>query len=266
MTDHRRTGPERRQAGTPLNRAIAKAGLLSRSQAEAAVRAGRVSVNNGVTTDPFFRVDQAQDRIEVDGRLLDEPGVWLYYAFHKPKNVVTTTAAEPSAPKARIVADFFADLETRVFPCGRLDRESEGLLLVTSDPGFLDFVTDPAHEVEKEYVVTLSQRVLDDQLPEIAAGVTLPDGTRYSPRAVTRDLSSTGRPKLDRLRVVLTEGKNREIRKLFHHAGFKVTKLVRIRVGPVTLDGIEPGLRRPVTAEELATLGYQPKKAKKTKS
>ena len=227
----------------PLVRALSKLGYASRAQAYELIRTGRVEVNGHVATDPAIRVAPGLTRIEISGIEL-APAPWLCIALNKPRKVVTTR----SDPEGRTtVYDLIADLKARVVPVGRLDLASTGLLLMTSDTKLADWLTDPASAVVRRYVVTVR-----GELSEASAQM-LKTGVRDRGETLTAAaLDVLKRSKREtHLIVELTEGKNREIRRMLKAAGHEVTRLKRIAFGPIELGNLAPGKWRSISADEM---------------
>jgi 23S rRNA pseudouridine2605 synthase len=219
-------------ARVALNRALSKLGILSRAQATAAIRAGRVRIDGAVVVDPARLVVPERARITVDG----EPRArarWRTILFHKPRGVVTTRR-DPEG--RRTVYDVLGDAGGDVHAVGRLDLASTGLLLLTTDNQFANWITDPAHAVPRIYVVTVRGEV------SAAALAALP-----ATRATLRRAS--GRE--SHLTVELREGKNRQVRRMFEAIGREVTRLKRVSLGGLELGALEPGEWREVTRAEL---------------
>jgi 23S rRNA pseudouridine2604 synthase len=224
-----------------INKFLSERGLCSRREADAWIAAGRVSVNGAVAT-LGTRV-QASDEIRLDGTPLGAPVRRVYLAFHKPVGIECTT--DPRV--AHNIVDFVAHRE-RVFPIGRLDKDSEGLILLTNDGDIVNRLLRAEHRHEKEYLVTVDRPLTDEFLAAIAAGVPIL-GTTTAPARVER----VGK---NLFRIVLTQGLNRQIRRMCEVFGYTVRRLVRVRFVNVVLDGIAPGRWRNLTAAELA--GLQP--------
>ena len=233
------SGPRR----VALVRALSKLGYSSRSQAYSLVRAGKVEVNGRVVTDPAAQVVPGLTRIEIAGTGL-RPPPWLCFALNKPRQVVTTRRD----PEGRAtVYDLISDLQARVVPVGRLDLASTGLLLMTSDTQLADWLTDPKTGITRRYVVTVRGELSDDSAGAIAAGLD-DRGERLEASSV-RILKRSKRE--THLIVELTEGKNREIRRLMKAVGHEVTRLKRVAFGKIELGDLPPGQRRPISREEL---------------
>lgn len=208
--------------------------------------AGRVTVNGTVAT-LGDRVDPETDRMAVDGVSVNlDPNV-RYYALHKPRGVVTTMRDPGGRPDIRT---YLPDEGPRVFPVGRLDRDTEGLLLLTNDGELGNRLLHPKYGIEKEYLAEVKGEATERHLVQIRHGVVLEDGPAHavSARLVAR---SGGRAAI---RLIMTEGRKREVRRLLGSVGLPVTRLVRLRVGPVKLGRLAPGALRRLSPEEVRAL------------
>ena len=228
-----------------LQRALARAGLGSRRSCEGLIRDGRVTVNGEIAT-LGDRVDPARDRVEVDGSLLNVDPDARYYALNKPVGVVTTLAD----PQGRRDLTEFLPEGPRVVPVGRLDRDSEGLLLLTNDGELANRLTHPRYGVEKEYLAEVDGAPTARRLARIRAGVVLEDGAARALEA--RAEGSSG--ERGAVRLVMGEGRKREVRRLLAAVGLPVRRLVRIRVGPVRLGRLKPGEIRALSSDEIRAL------------
>ena len=222
-------------------------GILSRRKTEEYIRAGRITVN-GRPADPGHPVTPA-DVIAIDGQRvrLQEKKELLYLMLHKPRGYVTTTSDELGR---RCVTQLVEGLDTRVYPVGRLDRDSEGLLLMTNDGDFAQRLAHPSHGLEKEYRVTVSGR-LEGCRERLAALSALEDGTPIAPARVAVLARRGGRWVLS---VVICQGLNRQVRRMCALAGLEVARLVRVREGPLELGSLPGGRWRRLTEEELAAV------------
>lgn len=230
-----------------LQKIIAAAGLASRRKAEAWILDGRVSVNGEVVHDLARRADPRHDDVRVDGEALSEPRR-LVVALHKPRGVVTSVS-DPHAD--RVVTDLLGDdVPERVYPAGRLDRESEGLVLMTNDGALMEAMTRPGGAVEKVYRVTVRGRPTAVDLEALRAGATL-GGRRLLPCTITA-VAESGRS--SQYRVVLHEGKKNQIRRIFKGIGYPVSRLVRTGIGSVRLGDLAAGQYRQLSVAELAEL------------
>jgi len=230
-----------------LDRVLSRFGLASRTAASEAIRAGRVKVNGQVVRDPDAWVRPDRDALHLDGRRL-KPARRTYLLFYKPKGVITSHG-DPSGRKT--VYDYLDKDSPWVSPVGRLDKDTSGLLLLTNDTAFADFVTRPESRVPKTYLVKTSAILSEELLAKLRAGLRLKRGDWAQPLSVRR-LEDRG--KYTWLEVVLTEGKNREVRRMVEAVGLKVLKLVRARIGPLSLEGLEVGKWRELTAAEVRAL------------
>ena len=241
-----RLSPSRSVAVERLQRALARAGFGSRRACEDLIVEGRVKVDGRIAT-LGDRVDASTARVEVDGSILNlDPNV-RYYALHKPAGIVTTMRD----PQGRAdIRGLVPSEGPRVFPVGRLDRDTEGLLLLTNDGELANRLMHPRHEVEKEYLAEVDGSPDERKLSRLRRGVDLEDG-----RAKAKSARSVARAG-DRgaVRLVITEGRKREVRRMLLEVGLPVRRLVRLRVGPVRLGRLPPGAWRELTVEEVRGL------------
>ena len=229
-----------------LQKILSAAGVCSRRQAEEFLRAGRVAVN-GVPAALGDRADSERDEITLDGRPVATRMENLYLMLHKPRGVVTTLSDEKGRPT---VAGLVSGCGGRVYPVGRLDMDSEGLLLLTSDGAFAQRLAHPSHRVEKEYHVTVSGQLTGCR-ERLEAVEALEDGTPVA-RAKVRVLARG--PGGWVLSVVIHQGLNRQVRRMCAVAGLRVQRLVRVREGALRLGKLPCGQWRRLTAEEVAAL------------
>jgi 23S rRNA pseudouridine2605 synthase len=227
----------------PLERALSKLGLASRTEARALVREGRVAVDGRPVTDPLFEVVPEHAHIEIDGQKAELPRP-LTILLHKPRGVVTTRSDPEGRPT---VYGCLEGLDAHVVPVGRLDVATSGLLLLTNDTRFADWVTDPRNEVPRVYLVTVRGELSGDQARRLERGVE-DEGERLAARSVAVRKRSK---RETHLVVELTEGKNREIRRMLAAVGHEVTKLKRVSFGGLELGDLQPGEWREVTTGEL---------------
>ena len=228
-----------------LARALSKLGYCSRAQAERLVQAGRVSVNGRVVRDATLRVDVRGARLAVDGELV-RAARRVYVMMNKPAGIVTTSDDERGR---RTVHDLLPEGLPRLNAVGRLDLESEGLLLFTNDTRWADRVVAPAAHVDKVYEVQLERRMSDADLAAAQSGVDTGAAGVMSFR-LARRLRCSG----DWIEVILDEGRNRQIRRVLEALGYEVKRLIRTRIGDVELGGLEPGAVRELTEPEVASL------------
>ena len=229
-----------------LQKILSARGVASRRAAETYLAQGRVQVN-GLTAKVGDKADPERDVITVDGRALGGAQARTYLMLHKPRGYVTTLSDERGR---RTAAGLVADCGARVWPVGRLDLDSEGLLLFTDDGNLTHRLLHPSHEVEKEYIVTVTGDV-DRSLPVLSGPLEL-DGVPLAP-ALVRLIGRTGEDRA-RLSVTIHQGKNRQVRRMCAAAGLDVLRLKRVREGALTLGDLPSGQWRRLTAEEIRHL------------
>ena len=235
-----------------LARALSKFGVCSRAEAERWIEAGRVSVDGEVVRWPARRLDPRRQQVQVDGRRVGDDTERVVLALHKPAGYVTTRVEPGGRPT---VYDLLGDVGRWVFPVGRLDRDSAGLLIVTNDHRLGQRLTDPEHRVPKTYHVRVEGVPEEAALGALRSGVELGDGTRTRP-ARLRALGS-GRDGTW-LEVVLTEGKNRQVRRMCAAVGHEVRELVRVRIGELELGDLAPGRWRSLGPDDVTLLEARP--------
>jgi 23S rRNA pseudouridine2605 synthase len=228
-----------------LHRALSKLGQGSRKQAWAWIQAGEVEVDGQIVRDPLTWVDLDHQTITRRGQA--NPTAACTVALHKPRDVVTTRSDERGKPT---VYDLLPPDLPYIFPAGRLDADSEGLLILTNDAALSVRLTDPAHHTAKTYRVTVVGRPTEEALQALRQGVDLSDGPTRP--ANVRLLRSRARTAI--LEVVLTEGRNRQIRRMLATIGHRVKRLVRTAIGGLELGDLPPGACRVLTADEIARL------------
>ncbi len=229
-----------------LDRVLSKAGLGSRTEARSWIGQGRVSVNGKKIQTPDHWVDSDRDRVTFDGRPLQSARK-LYVLLYKPKGYLTTYKDPEGRPT---VYDLLTDQNEWIFPVGRLDQDTTGLLLMTNDSKFGDYITSPESHVPKTYLVKASALLSDSQLDELRNGVVLSDGPTR-PAQVVRVRESS---RFTFFEITITEGRNRQVRRMVEALGAKVLKLVRTRIGEIEINGLEIGKHRPLTRDEVISL------------
>lgn len=229
-----------------LERVLSKAGVGSRSQVRSIIHARRVRVNGRVVENPDQWVEFGRDRVELDGRPL-VAAKKVYVLLYKPAGYVTTRSDPEGRPT---VYDLLGKEGPWVFPVGRLDFETSGLLILTNDTQLGERLTNPAHQAPKTYLVKTASRIEEESLERLRRGVTLDDGPTR-PAEVRRLRDSARRTWLE---ITITEGRNRQVRRMIQAVGSKVLKLVRIRIGGVGIGELAIGRHRPLTKAEISRL------------
>lgn len=261
-----------------LNKLLAERGLASRRGADKMIEEGMVVVNGKKVYELGVKVNPNKDRIVVDGKPLKSKGENLYIMFHKPKNVITSM----TDPLERVtVADYMENVPARVFPIGRLDWDSEGLLILTNDGDFAQKVMHPKTEVTKTYHVKLDGQPQPYQIKKLLTGVSIPGGRVKAKHVEKLKQNKTGKAKTsdknDWYKIIITEGKNHQVREMFKKIGFDVTKLQRVAIGKLRLGQLDRGefvylneaakdrvFMADLPAEASGRRDYRPKSAKKT--
>lgn len=236
-----------------LQKIIAAAGVASRRTAETLIAQGRVSVNGRTVTEPGTKADPQADDIRVDGRRVKQPSRLRYILLNKPRGYITTRSDPQQRPT---VLDLLEKGGVRdyVYPVGRLDYDSEGLLLLTSDGDLAARLTHPRHEVEREYDVQVRGVPDDHDVDRLRRGVVI-DGRRTAPAQVKvrKVLEKAAGPQA-LLSLTIHEGRNRQVRKMCDAIGHPVLRLRRVRIGPLTDTRLKPGEFRDLTPAEVAAL------------
>jgi 23S rRNA pseudouridine2605 synthase len=232
-----------------LNKYLADHGVASRRRCDELIQAGQISVDGAHVTELGLKVDPEHQVIEVDGVVLKPKDARKrYYVLNKPSGVVCTNEPRETRPRA---VDLITDpYKGRIYTVGRLDEESKGLILVTNDGEFANKIMHPRYGIEKTYTVRVQGRIDDESLTKIREGVHLSEGRTSGARVLvdrrTHDMSQ--------LTVIIHEGMNREIRRVFARVGYKVTDLRRVRIGPLTDHGLKPGRWRELLNREVEEL------------
>src|SRR5882724_8011353 len=233
-----------------LQKIIAAAGIASRRKSEALIAAGRVLVNGQVVTELGTKADPETDHIRVDGKLLQGPERFTYLMLNKPKGYVTTVVDDKKRPT---VMDLVQKVKGRVYPVGRLDWASEGLILMTNDGALANALMKASSNVPKTYVVKVAGQPDEGKLDKLRRGVSIAEKggrrVRTAPAKI-RLIKEGDNPWLE---VIIIEGRNRQIRKMFEEVGHHVEKIRRVRYGPLSLD-VPPGEFRSLTLDEVARL------------
>ena len=248
-----------------LQKILSAAGISSRRAAEELIRQGRVSVNGQTVTELGTKADAAADDIRVDGRRVKPAGRRVYILMNKPRGYITSRSDPQHRPT---VIDLLKDHGIReyVYPVGRLDYDSEGLLLLTSDGDLAAHLTHPSHEVEREYHVQVRGVPDRHSLERLTRGVVI-DGRRTSPAHVRlhKVFESAGGEQ-SVLSIVIHEGRKRQVRKMLDAIAHPVVRLKRVRIGPITDDRLKPGDFRELTTREVAALSSPTRRAASPRS
>jgi 23S rRNA pseudouridine2605 synthase len=232
-----------------LARALSKFGVASRKQAEALIGEGRVTLRGKVVRDPAMWLDPAHDRVTVDGRAVGDDTERVVLVLNKPVGYVTTREDPGGRPT---VYDLLADVDRWVFPVGRLDRDTSGLLVLTNDHRLGQRLTDPAHQVPKTYHARVRGVPDDAALRVLREGLPLEDGLTRP--AAVRVIGTAAQGQGAWLEIVLTEGKNRQVRRMCAAVGHDVRELVRVRIGGLELGDLPAGRWRTLAPEDVARL------------
>jgi 23S rRNA pseudouridine2605 synthase len=236
-----RTKPLRRRppaikASVRLNKFLADSGVTSRRKADQLIRAGAVELNGKTVYELGVQVDPERDRILVDGKLVKAVRQRFYIAFFKPESVLTTMSDPSGRPT---VVDFMQGVPARVFPVGRLDWDTEGLLLLTNDGEFAQKISHPRTAIPKTYLAKLNGEPSKQQMEKLKRGVPIIGG-RVSALAIERVSHGTS-DRYPWVKIVITEGKNRQVRQMFQKIGFDVKKLRRVGIGQLELGHLRKG-------------------------
>ncbi len=230
-----------------IQKIIASAGLASRRVSEKMVFDGRVKVNGVVVTEPGLKVDAEKDIIEVDGNLLPKMEEKTYYLLNKPTGYITTMS-DPQGRKT--VKDLMTGINQRVYPVGRLDYDTSGLLLLTNDGYLANALAHPGKEIEKRYQARVNGVPSAGRLNKLRNGVLLDDGMTYPAKVrIIKILKNSSW-----VEISIHEGRNRQVRRMFESVGHRVIKLIRVRIGNLTMRGLKPGKIRKLTIDEVNNL------------
>ncbi len=229
-----------------LERVLSKAGIGSRTEARKWIGAGRVKVNGRVEGNPNRWIDLERDAVTLDDKPL-ESAERVYLLFNKPTGYLTTYRDPEGRPT---IYDLLPDRERYLFPVGRLDLDTSGLLILTNDTAFAERMTNPEYHVPKTYEVKASRRLSEEELERLRNGIELRDGPTR-PAAVTRLRDPGGKTVFE---ITITEGRNRQVRRMVEALDAKVVSLARVAIGEVRLGELAEGTTRALTAEELQGL------------
>ncbi len=231
-----------------LQKVLAEAGIASRRKCEEIIAAGRVQVNGETVNTLGVKVDPSQDEITVDGRPVNLERK-VYLMLHKPKGVITS-AADPAGRK--VVGDYLPGIKERVYPIGRLDYDTEGLLLLTNDGDFANLLTHPRHHVPRTYLATVKGTPHGSLLEKLQNGVELEDGMTAPAEVDYHDVNPEKNESV--IKITIYEGRNRQVRRMFDAISFPVIRLKRVQFGPLTLGGLPRGKYRLLAPDEVKEL------------
>lgn len=237
------------QEGVRLNKFIAESGVCSRRKADELIAAGQVVINGKKTFELGVKIDPARDRVTVQGRPIKQEEEKVYILFNKPRQVLTSMEDPEGRPT---VADYFENMPYRVFPIGRLDWDSEGMLLLTNDGDYANKVMHPKEEIPKKYLVKLDAQPKEEELHKLKTGVPIPGGRvkAISVERIRRAGTAPATSDKGWYSIVIAEGKNRQIRFMFHKVGYDVEKLQRVAIGGLELKNLKRGEFRMLSKRE----------------
>ncbi len=239
-----------------LNKYLADHGVASRRKADELIDEGRVQVNGRKVFELGVKINPDKDQVKVGGKLVKAKPQPVYFVFNKPRSVVTTTSDPQGRP---IVMDFFKRIRKRIFPVGRLDWDTEGLLLMTNDGDFSNEISSPESKIPKTYHAKLDGIITQAKMDKLRRGVSIIGG---KVRALHIKKLKKGSDKKDWVEITITEGKNRQVRKMFEKVGYDVEKLKRVAIGQLKLGPLKSGDYRPLTRKDLENI-FSKKPAKK---
>ncbi|ERF49828.1 pseudouridine synthase B [Staphylococcus sp. EGD-HP3] len=232
-----------------LQKRIANSGYTSRRKAETLIVEGKVKVN-GTVTDELGTKVKPSDVIEVEGIKLEQEDK-LYILFYKPSQVITSVSDDKGRT---VVTDYFKELDTRIYPVGRLDYDTSGLLLLTNDGEFTNLMTHPRYKIQKKYVAKLKGYLMREEVKALEKGIMLEDGLTQP--AIVKVKNQDKEKNTTLVEITIAEGRNRQVRRMFEHFGHKISKLQRIEFGPLNLKGLNAGEGRVMTPHEVKTIRH----------
>ncbi len=229
-----------------LNKFLSTCGIASRRKSEELIKNGEIEVNGKVVTNLATDIDEKKDVVMYKGEVLKLPSSFVYLKMNKPKGYACTASDEKGR---KTIFDLIEDKSVRLFNIGRLDYDTEGLILLTNDGDFANAVIHPSFEIEKEYIVTVEGKMVESEFAVLRKGVVV-DGVRM-PEARVKPISFDG--KFTKVSVVITEGQNHQVRHMFDAIGKSIKLLKRVRIGSVHLGNLYRGKTKPMTEEEIAS-------------
>jgi 23S rRNA pseudouridine2605 synthase len=230
-----------------LNKFLSSAGIASRRKADELILAGSVTVNGERVVSLGSRIDPSKDEVSVNGKQVTQFDKNVYIVLNKPKDCITTTDDEKGR---RTVLDLVR-VRTRVYPVGRLDRNTTGVLLLTNDGELANRLMHPRYEVKKGYVAEVDESLTDEAAEKLRTGMIIEGG-----RTAPAEVHILPHSKRRRVGVIIHEGKNKQVRKMLEGLGYKVLKLHRVSDGPITVEGLARGEWRYLTKREIASLKH----------
>ena len=232
-----------------LQKIISKAGAASRREAERLILAGRVTLNGRVVTELGTQADGEQDVIAIDGVSISAPMLKLYFLLNKPKRCISAVKDDRGR---RTVIDLLPEVEEYIYPVGRLDYDTEGLLLLTNDGDLMNGLLHPRYEIEKTYIAKAQGMVTGEDIKKLCRGIMLEDGMTAPARAKLLERADNG--SWCRVQLTIHEGRNRQVRRMLQALGHRVQELKRVAFAGLTLEGVPRGGYRSLTGEEVARL------------
>lgn len=226
-----------------LNKFLSSCGVASRRKCDELIESGKVSVNGKVINELGTIIDEEKDKVEYEGKVLKLSNDFVYYKLNKPKGYICSNADE----KGRKTIFDLVKTDKRLFSIGRLDYNTEGLIILTNDGDFANIFSHPRNEIEKEYIVTIEGKIIESELAVLRAGVV--ENGKRMPDAKVTPIKYDG--KLTKLSVIIDEGQNHQVRRMFDAIGRTIVLLKRVRVGPILLGGMSRGEVKSLKPEEI---------------
>ena len=232
-----------------LQKIISRAGAASRREAERLILAGRVTLNGRVVTELGTQADEAQDVIAVDGVNISAPKEKVYFLLNKPKRCISAVRDDRGR---RTVIDLLPEVQEYIYPVGRLDYDTEGLLLLTNDGDLMNGLLHPRYEIEKTYIAKAQGVVTGEDIKKLCRGILLEDGMSAPARAKLLERADNG--SWCKVQLTIHEGRNRQVRRMLQALGHRVQELKRVAFAGLTLEGVQRGSYRSLTGAEVARL------------
>ncbi len=243
-----------------LNKYLADSGICSRRKADDLIEQGLIKINGRPTYELGVKITPETDRITYKNKLVNVSQDFVYYAFNKPKKTLTTLKDPEGRP---CISDFIKDIPTRVYPVGRLDWDTEGLLLLTNDGEFSQKVNHPQHDVIKTYLVKINGKIPQAKIDKLKKGVSIIGG-RVKANHIERISPKGASQEKEWIKVSISEGKNRQIRKMMEKVGFDVVKLKRVSIGQLKLSRLKAGKLKQLSRVEIQKI-FQKRKTTEIK-